>query len=160
MKTLAQLLCLSLLGLATGIGLNALSPDPLPLVATAEQFDIEVDEEKSVKSEEILNLWESGEAIFIDARSKENFGEGRIPGALSLPYDSFEEGIPELIDYLPRDQMLVIYCDGSDCHASPIVYEKLLELGFSEEYMKIFNGGWRDWVELGGEIEKDAKDER
>ena len=157
MKTFLQLIVMAAAGLAFGILINALSPKPLPLLASAEQFEIEVEEEIQVKSHEILELWESGEALFIDARSEDAFKQGRIPGAFSVPYDSLGEGDPEILKYLPTDQMLVIYCDGADCHASKAVYERLRELGFSEEHMKIFHGGWNEWLKLGGETEADGE---
>jgi rhodanese-related sulfurtransferase len=159
MKTILQIATMALLGLLTGLGVNAVSPEPLPLLATSEQFELEVDPEKAVTSSEIMELYESGEAIFIDARSEDMYAKGRIPAAFSLPYNAFKEGMAELDRYLPRDQLVVIYCDGADCHASPIVYDKLLEYGFEEEYLKIFNGGWNDWLELGGEVDSDDEEE-
>jgi rhodanese-related sulfurtransferase len=159
MKTILQISTMALLGLLFGLGVNAVSPDPLPIFATSEQFDLEVDPEKTVDSSDIMEIWESGEAIFIDARSEDMFAKGRIPGSFSLPYNSFKGGIPELIDFLPRDQLLVIYCDGADCHASPIVYDKLLEYGFEKGFLKIFNGGWNTWLELEGEVDSDNEEE-
>ena len=159
MKTILQIAVMALLGLLFGLGVNAVSPDPLPILATSKQFDLEVDPEKTVEATDIMEIWKSGEAIFLDARSEDMYAKGRIPGAFSLPYTSFKDGMPELIDYLPRDQLLVIYCDGADCHASPIVYDKLLEYGFEKEFLRIFNGGWNDWIELEGEVDSDDDEE-
>lgn len=156
MKTYFRMGLMSLIGILMGLLANAFAPEPLPLLAPEEQFEMDLDEGIQVASSEILDLWVSGEAMFIDARGEEAYSEGRIPGAFSLPYKGFDNGaVPETVDYLPRDQLLVIYCDGADCHASQVVYDRLLELGFSRDRMKIFHGGWNEWKETGGEVESD-----
>lgn len=158
-KTILQIAAMACVGFLTGLAVNAVSPEPLPLLAPPEQFELEVDPEKAVTSSEIVEIWESGEAIFIDARSEDMYAKGRIPTAFSLPYDDFEEGMAELDPFLPRDQLVVIYCDGADCHSSEIVYEKFLQYGFEKEFLKIFNGGWNDWLKLGGEVDSDNEEE-
>lgn len=156
MKTILQIVLMGAVGILIGLYANSLASESLPLIADAEQFKMEVAEEIQVASSEIMDLWVSGEALFVDARGEEVYAEGRIPGAFSLPYKGFDDGaVPEMVDYLPRDQLLVIYCDGADCHASQVVYDRLLELGFKPEFMKIFHGGWNEWKETGGETESD-----
>jgi rhodanese-related sulfurtransferase len=156
MKTLLQMIFMGAAGTAIGLLANSLSTESLPLLASADQFEMEVDAEIQVASSDIQDLWLSGEALFVDARGADAYAEGRIPGAFSLPYQGFDDGaVPEMVDYLPRDQMLVIYCDGADCHASQVVYDKLLELGFKAEFMKIFHGGWDEWKRSGVEVESD-----
>lgn len=156
MRSTLQMMVMSAAGLLLGLGINAVSPESLPIFSTPEQFSVEMDESIQVSSSEIMDLWVSGEAMFIDARSEEAYATGRIPGAFSLPYKGFEDdGVPEMVDYLPRDQLLVIYCDGADCHASQVVYDRLIELGFLPERMKIFHGGWTEWKSIGGEVESE-----
>ncbi len=160
MTTLIRIFILSVASLVIGVGVNFLSPTPLPLIANADQFKIQHAEGVEVVSSEIIDLWNSGVAIFVDSRSAEAFKEGHIPGSISVPYKAIEEGeIPETVDLLPKDQDLVIYCDGADCHSSQVVYDKLEELGFDKEKMKIFSGGWVDWVNNKGEIEKSEGEE-
>jgi len=152
-KTLSQLFILIIASVVIGLGLNAASKKPLPLIAGPEQFVEEVPEGMSVERTEIMALWESGEATFIDARSAEMFAEGHILGAISLPYELFDEGDPgEALEWLPLDRTLVVYCDGADCDASHVVAESLLDYGFEEQYIRIFAGGWTEWLEMGGEV--------
>jgi rhodanese-related sulfurtransferase len=153
MKVFLQMAAMAALSLALGIGTNFLFPEPLPVMAEKSQFAVEVTA-PTTESSDILRIWESGEAFFVDARSEEAFNKGHIPGAFSVPYKQFEEGTtPETVDVLPREQKLIIYCDGADCHASQVVYDALLNLGFQKDMMEIFHGGWTDWNELGGEVE-------
>ena len=159
MRTLLQIAVLFIASMAVGVGVNSLAPKPLPLLANADQFKIKHDGPDTPVSE-IMKIWTEGTAIFLDARSEDEFKKGHIPGAQSAPYKTFEEGkIPEAVEMLRgTDQMLVIYCDGADCHASKVVYDKLLENGFSKEYMKVFEGGWKVWVEAKGEVEEGEAD--
>lgn len=160
MKMMVRILILSVLSFVIGVGVNFLSPTPLPLIANAEQFVIQHEEGVDANVAEIVELYNAATAIFIDSRSEDAFKEGHIPGAISIPYKAIEEGEhPEAIDQLPNDQLLVIYCDGADCHASQVVFDKLEELGFAKENMKVFSGGWVDWVKNKGEIEKSEGEE-
>lgn len=157
MRTLSQVTLLCVSGAFLGLAMNALAPEPLPLLASADLFKEAVPEGSDVATSELRELWESGEVLFIDARSEEAFSKGHIPGAFSLPYKAFEQGTPDLVNDLPKDQQLVIYCDGADCHASKVVYEKLLEFGFEEDRLRIFSGGWTEWVKQGGEVEPEGQ---
>lgn len=140
--------------------MNWLSPTPLPFIANADQFVIKHAEGVDAKISEILELYNEGTATFVDARSEDEFKKGHIPGALSIPYKALEKGEhPETLDQLPTDQLVVIYCDGADCHASQVVYDKLEELGWTKENMKVFAGGWLEWVNNKLEIEKSEGEE-
>lgn len=152
MDKIYQIIALVIASLILGVGINALSGKPLPLCAHPDQF--KVHHENEAKSHEILDLWKSMTVIFIDSRSAEAFAEGHIPGAFSIPYTLFEEGTPQEVEMLPRDQNIVVYCDGADCHASQVVADKLEELGYEKSRMKIFSGGWQEWIQLGGEVEQ------
>ena len=137
-----------------GLAVNALSPEPLPLIASKPQFEVEVSEERRAEHSEITELYESGEAIFVDARAVDFFTEGHIPGAFSIPYKEFEEGsTPEMVDLLPREMTIVVYCDGADCEASTVVADHLLELGFQPDLVRVFHGGWDEWLANEGEVE-------
>ncbi|MBK7496538.1 MAG: rhodanese-like domain-containing protein [Candidatus Omnitrophica bacterium] len=148
-----QMLILVIVSFVLGLGINGLSSKPLSLLAHPDQF--KVVHENEAKSHEIMDLWKSGMAIFIDARSAEAYAEGHIPGAFSIPYTLFDEGQPPEVEMIPRDQDVVIYCDGADCHASQVVADRLEELGYVKTRLKIFSGGWQEWTELGGEVEQE-----
>ncbi len=46
--------------------------------------------------------------IVYDARTREEYDEAHLPGALSLPLTEVDEAISSL----PRDRLLVFYCHG------------------------------------------------
>ncbi|MCA9415122.1 MAG: hypothetical protein KC917_02585 [Candidatus Omnitrophica bacterium] len=154
MKTFAQILVLVIVSIGIGLSVNALAPESLPLVAPESQFEVAVPDEQKVAHSEIVEYFESGEAIFVDARGADAFTEGHIPGAFSIPYKEFEDGnVPEKVELLPKEMTVVVYCDGADCHASKEVADHLLELGFQPDLVKVFHGGWKEWLDNGGEVE-------
>lgn len=82
--------------------------------------------------------------LFVDAREPEEYETGHIEGAISLPFDSFDDYWPEVQPLMPVDKPLVIYCSGSECESSLNLARLLVEeFGYAE--VEIFFGGWRAW---------------
>ena len=96
------------------------------------------------------SLFDSSKAVFIDARHSFDFNLGHIKGALSLPLADFQQH-RSLLNALPRDKILVTYCDGIDCNSSIELAAKLYEAGYSG--VRIFFGGWTQWQEHNGPVE-------
>jgi rhodanese-related sulfurtransferase len=44
---------------------------------------------------------------------------------------------------LPRDTLILIYCNNPECHLSRIVGDFLQVMGFSNMYH--YDGGWDEW---------------
>ena len=63
----------------------------------------------------------------IDARSREAYAAGHIPGAVSLPHREMNE---ETTSSLDRGRIYVVYCDGIGCNASTKGALRLAQLGF------------------------------
>ena len=68
-----------------------------------------------------------GEIVVIDARSREAYAAGHIPGARSLPH---RDMTPEVVAGFDRRKVYVVYCDGIGCNASTKGAYKLAHLGF------------------------------
>ncbi|WP_080846273.1 ArsR/SmtB family transcription factor [Cytobacillus gottheilii] len=64
-----------------------------------------------VSLEELKEKMESGEAILIDVRPKEEFNESHIPGAVSIPIEELNEKLASL----PKNCEVVAYCRGCYC---------------------------------------------
>ncbi|WP_293766186.1 rhodanese-like domain-containing protein [uncultured Aquitalea sp.] len=87
---------------------------------------------------------EAGEPlILIDTRAAEAFERETIPGALSLPHRTMDK---ETTAALPRDALLVSFCDGIGCNGSTKGALKLTQLGFR---VKELQGGL-DWWKRDG----------
>lgn len=101
-----------------------------------------------ISAEEAKSLMQSEENyIILDVRTKEEYEEKHIPGAVLVPNETIgEEEIPELPD---KDQMILVYCRSGN--RSKQAAEKLAALG----YTNIFEfGGINDWT---GEVVSGAE---
>ena len=73
-----------------------------------------------------LKAGHTGIAV-IDARSREAYEAGHIPGALSFPHREMNAATAERLD---RSKVYVVYCDGIGCNGSTKGAYKLAVLGF------------------------------
>jgi len=76
--------------------------------------------------------------VVIDARSRQAYADGHIPGAVSLPHC---EMTAEAAEQLDRRKIYVVYCDGIGCNASTKGAYKLSLLGFRAKELV----GGLDW---------------
>jgi|GEM_PF-896875 len=84
--------------------------------------------------------------VLIDVRTKREFDEGYIPGAVHIPYTELDSRIDELS--LAKDQKIVLYCEAGV--RSKKGANALLDMGFTN--IVDVTDGMRGWRELGGEI--------
>lgn len=77
---------------------------------------------------------------FVDAREPKLFGEGHIPGAVNIPFEHVAE--QEAIA-IPKSDLVVIYCDGGDCHLSKDLAAYMNEGGWKR--VAVYEGGWAEW---------------
>ncbi|WP_106476036.1 rhodanese-like domain-containing protein [Phytohalomonas tamaricis] len=77
--------------------------------------------------------------IVIDARSREHYHSGHIPGAISLPHREMNETTTAS---LAGDKVYVVYCDGIGCNGSTKGAYKLACHGFK---VKELLGGLDFW---------------
>lgn len=96
-------------------------------------------------------LYDSGRAIFIDARNHVEFKESHIKGAVSIQTNATPEEINKLKNML-KDKVLITYCHGIGCHLSDRVAYKLYDMGYRN--IAIFFGGWNEWNKYNYPIEK------
>ncbi|HLA68837.1 MAG TPA: rhodanese-like domain-containing protein [Bacteroidota bacterium] len=95
-----------------------------------------------IEIQEALSLFQSGEAVFVDSRHGFDYKLGHIRGALNLPLEEFDTKA-DVIASLPRNKILITYCDGADCNSSIELATKLMESGFTS--VKVFFAGWNEW---------------
>ena len=91
---------------------------------------------------EAQQLFDAGNALFIDSRHEFDYNLGHIKGAMNIPLKDFDARIAEL-NVFPKDNIIIVYCDGADCNSSIEFASKLFLGGYSS--VKIFFGGWREW---------------
>ena len=91
--------------------------------------------------------------VVIDTRSPAEFEARRIAGAINLPYRSMTA---ETTAHLPKDKVMVTYCNHPACNASTKGALKLASLGFR---VKEFGGGLEYFIKEGGKVEGTLEDE-
>ena len=104
-----------------------------------------------LRLDEAVALYQSAGAIFLDAREPEDFKLGRIPGALNLPFDYYDEHSADVLPRLPKDADIVTYCGGADCELSLYLARQLKNEGYLK--LHIFFGGFTSWQEAGLPVE-------
>ncbi len=100
---------------------------------------------------EAKRAFDSGQASFVDARTKANYELGHIPNSVRLELASFAEGEPAKLGLLPREMMVIIYCAGGHCDESERVAERLEGFGYSKIF--IIHDGFPGWQAAGHAVE-------
>lgn len=111
---------------------------PTPLIATAQT----VVPPEFISYEEAIKLFNEGTALFADARNEYDYKLGHIPGAVNVPLKEFALQTSTLAN-IPKDKLIITYCDGEDCNSSIELAQKLSEAGFTN--VRMFFGGWNEW---------------
>ncbi|MCJ7750446.1 MAG: rhodanese-like domain-containing protein [Armatimonadetes bacterium] len=138
-----------------GVVVNQVSPRGIPLLSTTADADSSATPAlpkgiRGVDLPEALSAFDEDAALFLDARSPEDYAEGHVPGALSLPAYEFDAQFPEIADRVEEAQSIIVYCDGVECSDSIHVAERLVEYGFPD--VSVFESGWRAWAESGAPV--------
>ena len=97
-----------------------------------------------IDSWDVADQLQAGAALLlVDGRSPAAYAAETLPGAINLPHRSINA---DTTRELPRDVLLVTFCDGIGCNASTKTALKLAELGFR---VKELQGGV-DWWKRDG----------
>jgi rhodanese-related sulfurtransferase len=132
-----------------GLIVNTVRPGGLPLIgkwAPAEQVKAGGLPESTVISlDEAQVLFFGEQAVFIDARPEPLYREGHIEGALSLPWDDYDQRADAVLQHLPRETVLITYCDGEGCSLSKELAIALLVGGYKN--VRILVNGWSLWLQ-------------
>ncbi|MEA2069072.1 MAG: rhodanese-like domain-containing protein [Verrucomicrobiota bacterium] len=98
-----------------------------------------------------LKKFQSLEVVFIDARPVEEFAQGHIPGAASIPFQSLEEHFPALGNLVDSGRELVVYCGNRDCDDSLMLAIELQAMGCDN--LVLYVDGFELWEKHGGATE-------
>lgn len=86
--------------------------------------------------------------IFVDARVRDQYEEGHIPGAAWLYHYESENLIDELRSELEMAFFVIVYCNGGDCEDSIHLATDLTSLyGLPAENIFVYEGGLNEWKE-------------
>lgn len=145
-----QVGALVVLSAAVALTVNTLRTGRLPLVgdfsvtarittATGERMDVSI--------EEAEKLFFTHAAVFVDARSAEDYARGRIKGARNLPWQNVDIDFINVTADLALDVPIVTYCDGETCELSHDLALFLRDAGFLNAQVLV--NGWTLWQQAG-----------
>jgi len=178
-NSIVQVLLIIIAGIFIGVASNYIRGNPLPWVArpvvvktisgtaVGQNFDLvdpsspdlffkfesgsTFDSYYSVSIEQVYEeIFLNKSGVFMDARHSEEFQEAHIQGAINIPYDEVWENI-ERLDDIALDELIIVYCDGTECEASKLLTQELLALGYTRVFL--FDGGWMEWIDAGHPVE-------
>lgn len=142
---------------------NLFSPKSIPLIKEVDQIEYISDQElfqnihydslehKSVTTKQMLDLINNRNAIILDARNAEAYRKGHIPNAINIPFLDVLNFVDKL-QMIPRDTLIVVYCEGVNCELSHHLYEFMRGMNFTR--ILHYAGGYEEWVKNKLPVEK------
>jgi rhodanese-related sulfurtransferase len=104
---------------------------------------------REVSTEQLRRILADGSAVVVDARPRQEYVAGHIPGARSLdgaaPAHVADIGLMVNGD---KSKTLVLYCNGPFCQASKRLADQLAAAGFTD--VQLYQLGMPVWRALGG----------
>ena len=131
-----------------GIPLIRPSTSPIPISSEDSQA------EDIVPLQVLMEKLNHPGVIILDARSPEEFWEGHIPGARNLPYYELSEESTFIVQEVPFDMEIITYCEGIECSSAEDLAILLKEIGYED--VKVFTGGWEEWIENGMPVDEEG----
>jgi rhodanese-related sulfurtransferase len=161
LKTFKEIIILLSVSLILALVVNTFSPKGISLVgqwdtakglitaSSAEGAAGQLQEIDSVAWAK--DIFDKGDVLFVDARSQNDYENGHIAGAISLPIGQFEKRIGFFLNRYPPEQPIVTYCSGRNCEDSHELARFLSDVGFTN--VRFFIDGFPAWEAEGYPVE-------
>ncbi len=101
--------------------------------------------------DEARRFAESGARV-IDARRKEEYDAGHIPGAILFDYLDMGTYRDRVLAVLSNEFEIMVYCSEPACDDSELLAKELYALGFTK--LLVFKGGFAEWSAAGLPVER------
>ncbi|MCF7848418.1 MAG: rhodanese-like domain-containing protein [Kiritimatiellales bacterium] len=155
MNPLAKQIGLILLASAAlAVAANLGHPRRIPWVQNwGRQMEAHAAKEKieAVPLYRALDLLFAGNHLFIDARPAAEYLQGRIKGAVSLPFGSLAENLETLERLLETQRPLVVYCRNRECDDALMLALELRDMGKSN--LVLYVDGFELWEQAAAPVE-------
>jgi rhodanese-related sulfurtransferase len=140
-------LAILIVSAAAGLVANHFSPRRIPLfpaVRARETVSLPLPPGiRSMTPQEAYAAFQAHSALFVDARSPNEYVQGHIPGAINIPVNDFENGALSHMDQLDSAPALVTYCPSMECWDAVDVADRLREV--TQKPIYVFEQGWEAW---------------
>lgn len=101
---------------------------------------------------EELRSMSAEDALLLDARSRDLYLQGHLPGARSLPWGEIDTLLEEFRGQVPLDRPLIAYCSGYGCEDSFHLGQRLMAAGYAD--VRVYEGGLPEWRDAGLPVEE------
>jgi rhodanese-related sulfurtransferase len=118
------------------------SPDSVAAVVRKEKEDRQA-VLQVISLEQLKRLLVQRRGVLIDARSQDEFAKGHIRGAKNIDALEVEKYFEELVA-IPRDTLVIIYCNNAECHLGRTLAEFMESINFTKLYL--YDDGWDGWT--------------
>lgn len=145
-----QIPALVILSTVAALAVNAVRTDRLPLIgdfSVAARMTTATGERMDIALEDAEKLYFTHAAVFIDARSAEEYAQGHIRDARSLPWQDVDFNFMTVTADLELTTPIVTYCDGETCELSHDLALFLRDAGFTDT--RVLINGWTVWQQAG-----------
>lgn len=116
--------------------------DPAVTPLTADELASGV-----VTKERLTELLAGGAVYLIDARLPGEYEAGHIEDAINVPYEKLPEYYDKLTAAVPREAVVVCYCQSVTCEDSENLARELTFIGYKNVLR--YTGGWDEWSRTG-----------
>ena len=113
-----------------------------PLTINAKLSEEGVNE---ISVDESYKIYNSNEKyLFVDVRSVEEYIRSHVKDAILIPVEAIEESL----DVIPKDSIIITYCNGQGCDRSSFAAQILIQNGYSRVYRMVGLGIF-EWIDKG-----------
>ena len=92
---------------------------------------------------EVSQMIKERDVACVDARVPADFALGHLPGAVSLPIYSGLVECNTVVNTIPLEYRVIVYCQSEECAWAEVIGADLSLRGYRRVY--IFRGGWNEW---------------
>jgi rhodanese-related sulfurtransferase len=117
-------------------------PLRVPVVHGSVVDSLHAEAIRVVDLEEARLFVESGGRI-VDARTKEFYEEGHIPGAILFDYYQLGTYCDLVLPLLAQDELIMVYCSDYSCEDSELLAKELYSFGYRR--LLLYKGGFAEW---------------
>lgn len=118
---------------------------------------LDYDMNNSVLIEHALELWMRNRAVFVDARSREEFREKHIKNAHGLPLESSRLEKISFLSQFEKGQPFIIYCSNMGCTKAEHLAAQFKLMGFRQ--VAVLASGIDSWLAAGHPVSGGISDE-
>ena len=101
------------------------------------------DDDEELSLEDVKIIYKHKEALFIDARTAEEYQEGHIPDAINIPADFGRTQKMEMLNKIPKGLQIIVYCENAQCYMAERLAKEMQYLKYTS--VAVFKGGWEEW---------------